>query len=72
MLATDSSDRGVSAKPSLAYTKNHAVRLAGGATCPNCNHRLRAIDVIIDFGAVGVVLWCWSCHVDVLRVESRV
>jgi hypothetical protein len=48
-----SSGAGVSDKPSLAYLKDHVVRLAGGIACPNCNHPLRAIDTIIDFDDVG-------------------
>ena len=66
-----SSVAGVSDKPLLAYLKDHVVRLVGGIACPNCNHPLRAIDAIIDFKDVGVVLWCWSCHTDILRVERR-
>jgi hypothetical protein len=62
---------GVSHKPSLAYLKDHVVRLAGGIACPTCHHTLRAIDVDIDFDDVVVVLRCWSCHVDIRRVESR-
>ena len=60
---------GVSDKPSLAYLKGRVVRLAGGAQCPNCNHTLRAIDVVID-NVVDLTLRCWNCHVDILRVES--
>ena len=59
---------GVSDKPSLAYLKGRVVRLAGGISCPNCNHMLRAIDVVVD--NVGLTLRCWSCHADILRVES--
>ena len=39
---------GVSDKPSVAYLKGRVVRLAGGLQCPNCNHTLRAIDVVVD------------------------
>lgn len=65
-----SSSAGVSDKPSLAYLKDHVVRLAGGIACPNCNRTLRAIDTIIDFDDVGLTLRCWNCHADILRVES--
>ena len=61
---------GVSDKPSLAYLKGRVVRLAGGTVCPNCNHTLRAIDVVVD-NVVDLTLRCWNCHVDILRVESR-
>jgi hypothetical protein len=59
----------VSDRPSLAFLKGRVVRLAGGIACPNCNHPLRAIDVIID--NVGPTLRCWNCHIDILDVESR-
>ena len=59
---------GGSDKSSLAYLKGRVVRLAGGAQCPNCNHMLRAIDVVVD--NIGLVLICWNCHVDILCVES--
>jgi hypothetical protein len=59
----------VSDKPSLAYLKGRVVRLAGGTQCPNCNRALRAIDVVVD--NVSLMLSCWNCHVDILRVESN-
>ena len=59
---------GVSHKLSLAYLKGRVVRLAGGTQCPNCNRTLRAIDVVV--GNVDLTLRCWSCHVDILRVEN--
>jgi hypothetical protein len=65
-----SSGAGVSDKPSLAYLRDHVVRLAGGTACPNCNRTLRAIDAIIDFDDPGVVLRCWNCHADILQVEE--
>ena len=59
---------GVSHKPSLAYLKGRVVRLVGGIASPNCNHTLRAIDVVVD--NVDLTLRCWSCHVDILCVGS--
>jgi hypothetical protein len=64
----------VSDKPSLAYPKDHAVRLASGTCCPNCGRTLRAIDAIIglnDPSDPRIVLRCWSCHADIFEIEPR-
>ena len=41
-----SSGAGGSDKPSLAYLRDHAVRLAGGLRCPNCGRELKASESI--------------------------
>ena len=61
---------GVSVQAVVAYLKGRVVRLAGGLTCPNCNHTLRAIDVVVD-NVDLITLRCWNCHVDILCVESH-
>jgi hypothetical protein len=65
-----SSSAGVSDKPSLAYLKDHVVRLAGRTACPNCNRTLRACDTDIDFDDGSVTPSCWNCHTDIFVFEK--
>jgi hypothetical protein len=55
------------AKPSIAYFRDHRVKLAGGIHCL-CGRELRAHDLIIT-DRNNAEMICSGCHTTIAEIE---